>query len=146
MPSRVGESVEPLLTRLLNPDARVLVVDDNAVNRRLALALLERLGIGVSEAKNGEEAIAALTAMKYDLVLMDCQMPVMDGFEAARTVRDSSSSVLDHQVPIIAITANAQPGATQKCLAAGMNDYLAKPVDLKRLAGKLEHWLAAEAT
>jgi len=90
---------------------------------------------------NGLEALHALAATRYDLVLMDCQMPELDGFEATRRVRDHRSRVLDHDVPIVAMTANAMKGDREECLAAGMTDYLAKPIDVQALAAILERWL-----
>ncbi len=91
---------------------------------------------------NGIEAIESLSRQDYDLVLMDCQMPEMDGYQAAQSIRDPNSSVRNHNVPIIAMTANAMKGDREKCLAAGMNDYVAKPVDVRNLAEAIERNLA----
>jgi CheY-like chemotaxis protein len=96
----------------------------------------------VELADNGKIAIEMLAHQRYDLVFMDCQMPVMDGFDASGVIRDSQSDVLDHQVPIIAMTANAIKGDKERCIAAGMNDYLSKPVDSDKLALILKKWLA----
>lgn len=117
---------------------RALLVDDNAVNQKLGQRLLEKLGIHVTQAWNGLEAIEHLRQHHFDVVLMDCQMPEMDGFEATRTIRRANSTVLDSTVPIIAMTANALSGDRQECLGAGMNDYIAKPIDSKRLLAVLE--------
>jgi signal transduction histidine kinase/DNA-binding response OmpR family regulator len=112
---------------------RILVVEDNSVNQMVAVSLLKRLGLSADVAADGREAIAALELIPYDLVLMDCMMPVMDGYEATQEIRDPSSKVLDHAVPIVAMTANAMQGDRDHCLAAGMNDYIAKPVNRETL-------------
>ena len=116
---------------------RLLLVEDNFVNQRVAVYMLNKLGYEVDVALHGREAIGMLGNFDYDLVLMDCQMPEMDGFEATRTIRDRTSSVLDHEVPVIAMTANAFPEDRARALACGMNDFLAKPVDRTVLAGML---------
>ncbi len=124
---------------------RVLLAEDNPTNREVALAMLKKLGCRVDVAVTGREALTALERTRYDLVLMDCQMPVMDGFEAARRIRDPRSPVLDRSVPIIALTALAMPGDREKCLAAGMDDYLDKPVRAEELAARLSRWFPVNA-
>jgi len=119
---------------------RVLVVEDNIINQRLALTLLRRLGWTVSLACNGFDAIAALERENFGLVLMDVQMPVMDGFMATREIRRRFPS--ECQPAIIAFTANTLPGDRELCLAAGMDDYLSKPVDPAEMSAKLERWNA----
>jgi CheY-like chemotaxis protein len=121
--------------------ARLLLVEDNFVNQRVAVYMLSKLGAQVDVAKHGREAIDMLAKSGYDLVLMDCQMPEMDGFEATRIIRDRSSAVLDHEIPVIAMTANAFPEDRARALACGMNDFLAKPVDRPVLASMLDKWL-----
>src|SRR5882672_10496023 len=121
--------------------ARLLLVEDNFVNQRVAVYMLTKLGAQVDVAKHGREAIDMLGKCGYDLVLMDCQMPEMDGFEATRVIRDRSSAVLDHDIPVIAMTANAFPEDRARALACGMNDFLAKPVDRSLLASMLDKWL-----
>jgi CheY-like chemotaxis protein len=103
--------------------------------------MLTKLGHQVEVAKHGREAIDMLSKAEYDLVLMDCQMPEMDGFEATRIIRDHSSGVLDHAIPVVAMTANAFPEDRARALASGMNDFLAKPVDRSVLASMLAKWM-----
>ncbi len=124
--------------------ARILVVDDNIINQHVAAAMLKRFGLRADLVANGQEAIQALATLPYDLVLMDVQMPVMDGLEATRRVRNPRSSVLNHRIPIIAMTANAMPGDRDRSLYAGMNDFIAKPLQIQRLADILEAWLPRE--
>jgi signal transduction histidine kinase/ActR/RegA family two-component response regulator len=119
---------------------RVLLVEDNFVNQRVAVYMLSKLGVQVDVAKHGREAIEILSNACYDLILMDCQMPEMDGFEATLMIRDPSSSVLDHAVPVVAMTANAFPEDRARAIAAGMNDFLTKPVDRLVLEGMLAKW------
>ncbi len=122
-------------------DARVLVVEDNATNQKVARGMLEKFGIHIDVAGNGEEALRVLAQRPFDLVFMDCQMPVMDGFEATRRIRDAGSPVEDHDLPVIAMTANAMRGDRERCIRAGMDDYIAKPVDLAQLCRVLKRWL-----
>ncbi|MEP1447392.1 MAG: response regulator [Paraglaciecola sp.] len=127
-------------------NARVLVVEDNVINQVVAQSMLEQLGIQSDLAANGEEALKALESFPFDLVLMDCQMPVMDGFEATRHVRSPQSKVLDSSIPIIAMTANTMAGDREKCIDAGMNDFISKPVESFKLQQVLEHWLSKTIT
>ncbi len=120
---------------------RILVADDNVANQTVAQAILERLGHRADSVANGSEAVETLRAIPYDLVLMDCQMPEMDGYEATRVIRDPASKVLRSDIPIIALTANASAENRTKCLAVGMNDYLAKPIHPKQLAKMIEQWV-----
>jgi signal transduction histidine kinase/CheY-like chemotaxis protein len=116
----------------------VLVVEDNAVNRRVAVGLLQKLGYAVDAVTNGREAVERVAAAEYSLVLMDCQMPVMDGFDATREIRKRGC-----QIPIVALTARAMRDDEQQCLDAGMNDYLSKPIELKLLGAALARWAGA---
>ncbi len=122
--------------------ARVLIAEDNAINQRVFRAQLEKLGYVCHIVSDGAAAVAALQQHKYDLVLMDCQMPGMDGYEATRRIRESGR--LD--VPIVAITANAMNGDRERCIRAGMNDYLPKPLQLSRLAEVLAKWVSGPAS
>ena len=126
----------------------VLVVEDNPVNQEVALGMLAKLGVRAETADNGSEGLAALGAGHFDAVLMDCQMPVMDGYAATRELRARELAAGgDRHVPVIALTANAMQGDAERCLVAGMDDYLAKPFDPVRLEDILERWTtgAAEA-
>ena len=125
---------------------RLLLVEDNSINQRVALAILSRLGYRADAVANGREAVTALCRAPYDLVLMDCQMPEMDGYEATRAVRASGSPVLNPAIPIIAMTANAMQGDRERCLESGMDDYLTKPIGTKALAECLARHLSALAT
>jgi CheY-like chemotaxis protein len=123
--------------------SRVLLAEDNQVNQRIALRLLEKLGLRADAVMNGREAVAAMTATEYDLVLMDCQMPEMDGFEAAAIVRNRERN--GRHTPICALTANAMEGDRERCLAAGMDDYVSKPIGLEQLQRVIDRWVGGGA-
>ena len=118
---------------------RVLLVEDNVINQKVAVRMLERAEMLVDHAENGAEAVALAENGNYDIVLMDCQMPVMDGFSATRAIRSAERSS-GERVPIIAMTANAFEGDREGCMTAGMDDYLSKPVTFARLVDKLIPW------
>jgi signal transduction histidine kinase/CheY-like chemotaxis protein len=117
---------------------RVLLVEDNRVNQKVALGMLERLGCQVTTADNGREAVALFEPGRYDLILMDCQMPEMDGYAATAAIRGRQDG---KHIPIVALTAHAMEGDREKCLAAGMSDYLAKPIRPKSMHEVLGRWL-----
>ncbi len=121
---------------------RILLVEDNPTNQEVANGILQRLGWQSDVVSNGKQAVQVLESRHYDLVLMDLQMPEMDGYEATRRIRDPQSAVLDHNIPIIAVTADAMVEDAAKCLAGGMNDYISKPIDPAVLAEVVEKWLA----
>ena len=172
--SNTQSSPKPLITRHTVKEAqsqsrtKILVADDHAVNQQLMNLLLEKLGFASDVVSNGQEAIMAVSTGSYSLVLMDCQMPEMDGFEATKKIREEEkgkgtglgktdglietnspdasplTSAGSGRLPIIALTANAMPGDREKCLAAGMDDYLSKPVRPEELAAMLDHWLPSQ--
>jgi CheY-like chemotaxis protein len=121
--------------------SRLLLVEDNFVNQRVALYMLAKLGHQVDVAHDGREALERLRNQRYALILMDCQMPEMDGFEATKLIRDPNSGVLDPQVPIVAMTAHSFPDDRARSLACGMNDFLSKPVDQSTLSAMITKWL-----
>jgi len=137
-PRSIGTPPQPQL------QGRVLLAEDNPVNQELAAAMLKNLGLQVTMACNGAEALALLDAQAFDLVLMDCQMPVMNGYEATAALR-AREPAGGPRLPVIALTANALEGDRDQCLAAGMDDYLAKPYTKARLAEALGRWLPAHA-
>lgn len=125
--------------------AHVLLAEDNVVNQRIAVRLLEKLGCRVHTVASGSEALAALAHTDYDLVLMDCQMPDMDGYVATTTIRAREAATGMH-IPIIAMTANAMQGDRDRCLQAGMDDYVNKPVKSEQLLEMLRKWALPAAT
>ena len=134
----IGDRQHPPVVR---DDVRVLVGEDIVANQEVACAILEHAGYEADVVFDGKAAIEALGARSYDLVLMDCCMPVMDGFEATRSIRTSRSRVFNPEIPIIAVTALAMRGDREKCLEAGMNDYMSKPVDPAKLISMIQRCL-----
>jgi signal transduction histidine kinase/CheY-like chemotaxis protein/HPt (histidine-containing phosphotransfer) domain-containing protein len=126
--------------------ARILLVEDNPVNRRVVIEMLARAGFRADTAENGEEALRALASARYDLVLMDIQMPLMDGFEATRRIREREAASGEPRTPVIAMTAHALAGYREKCLSAGMDDYITKPVSRNELEAVLRRMLNGNGT
>jgi len=122
-------------------DARILVVEDNAVNMEVTTAMLEAIGCRVVGVENGQFAVEKIAAERFDLVLMDCQMPIMDGFEATRAIRAREAQVAEGRLPIIALTAHAMASDRQECLTAGMDDYLTKPIKPTMVRSRVRGWL-----
>ena len=133
----------PTGLRTVGSRPRVLVAEDNPVNQRVAVRMLERLGLGADVAADGREAIQSFSRQPYAAILMDCQMPELDGFEATARIR--AREVTGHHTPIIAMTAAAMRGDRERCLAAGMDDYLSKPITIESLQAVLERWLPLTA-
>ncbi|MBV1922344.1 MAG: response regulator, partial [Pseudomonadales bacterium] len=131
-------TLQPTPTSTVTPGTRVLVVEDNYVNKLVISGILKKMDLAVFSCNNGQEAVDFANHNEVDLILMDCQMPVMDGYEATRLIRKTSGPMA--QVPIIAVTANANPGDHLLCLEAGMNDYLKKPITHSLLAEKINKW------
>jgi signal transduction histidine kinase/ActR/RegA family two-component response regulator len=142
MVTAAGQEFQEMLREAGRSSVRILLVEDNAANLRVTQALLETLGCEVRTAVNGVQAVAAYRAGVFDLVLMDCQMPEMDGYQATGAIRQIES-MLGRSTPIVALTAHAMDGSREECLAAGMNDQLSKPLTLAVLTTKLLKWLAA---
>jgi signal transduction histidine kinase/HPt (histidine-containing phosphotransfer) domain-containing protein/ActR/RegA family two-component response regulator len=140
-PARPQQPVAPLsLTMEENRHVRILVAEDNLVNQAIAVKTMEKLGYQVDTATNGREALTIMECTPYHLVLMDCQMPEMDGYEATRMIRSGTGGI-NPAIPIIALTANAIKGDRENCLSAGMDDYLSKPFQSGDLAAKVQYWL-----
>jgi CheY-like chemotaxis protein len=130
-----------------NVEQRILIAEDNPVNRKLVLVQLRKLGYVADTVENGREAVAAAATGAHALVLMDCQMPELDGFAATAAIRSQEAQMINGQrrhLPIVAMTANAMQGDRESCLAAGMDDYLAKPVTTSQLKVMLERWLLTQ--
>jgi PAS domain S-box-containing protein len=134
----------PAVTERMSGTLRVLVVEDNITNQIVARKILEKLGHRADVAANGLEAIASIAKEPYEIVLMDCQMPELDGLEATRRIRSGEAGQDRRNIPIIAMTAHAMQGDREKCLEAGMNDYLPKPINATALAEALDRWLPGQ--
>jgi len=144
--ARMAPVEEPVPPVHAGRDARILVVEDNIANIKVAVRMIERLGYRADMAGNGLEAVSALGKLDYDAVLMDCQMPDMDGYEATRQIRRREQGNKERRhTPIIAMTASAMSGDRERCLAAGMDDYISKPIKLHVVAAVLERWLGTAA-
>lgn len=140
-----GNAAPMLSARRLQ--GRVLLAEDNLVNQQVAVGMCEAIGLAVEIAANGCEALKALSQSTYDLILMDCHMPEMDGFQATAEIRDHEQRTgADERIPIIALTANALQGDRERCLAAGMDDYISKPFTQAKLRAVLTTWLKSPLT
>ncbi len=121
---------------------RILIAEDNRTNQMVILKILNKLGYSADAVANGKEAVEALEIFPYAAVLMDCQMPELDGYDATRIIRNPESETLNHKVPVIALTASAMQGDRERCIKAGMDDYLSKPIDTQKLYEMLEKWIS----
>jgi CheY-like chemotaxis protein len=141
-----GQKIDPAaplvtshtLSEAKRGNPRILLTEDNPINQKIALHLLARFGFQADAVPNGQAAIEALATIPYDLVLMDVEMPEMDGYEATRTIRGPASKVLDHGVPVVAMTARAVDESRKACAAAGMDGYIAKPIQPDALLRVIE--------
>jgi CheY-like chemotaxis protein len=138
-PQAIREEVAPTPAQSLRRLSRILLAEDNKVNQRITLRLLEKLGIQADAVINGREAVEALAEHDYDLVLMDCQMPEMDGFEATLAIREKERN--GRRTPICALTANSMSSDRDQCLCAGMDDFMSKPIDLEQLQKTIDKWV-----
>jgi two-component system sensor histidine kinase/response regulator len=147
--SASGSQLQPLITRhelrvrRARTNNRILLAEDNAVNQKVATKILEKLDYRVDVAADGQAAVNAWQTGRYDLILMDCQMPELDGYEASREIRHREGD--GQHIPIIALTAHAMKGAEEECLAAGMDAYLTKPIDRDELDTLLARFLPETA-
>ena len=139
--STMGDAPNQVTADGLPVRARVLIVEDNEVNQKVALGFLKMIGCDTDVAWNGLQAIEQLSNSEFDLVLMDCMMPELDGYEATRRIRDGAAGEVRTKTPIIALTADDSPGARQNCLRSGMDDYMTKPVRVDKLREMLGIWL-----
>jgi len=137
----MGSSLQSMPFLKTASKIRILVAEDNPVNQKVAQAMLRKMGLRADVVANGKEAVNVLQIIPYDLLLMDCQMPEMDGFEAARVIRQTGSKALNPRIPIIAMTAATMRGDREKCIQAGMSDFIAKPFQKNELAKMLARWL-----
>jgi CheY-like chemotaxis protein len=144
--------VQPVVTKERSPSrytrSRVLLVEDNPVNQLVASRLLKTLGIDAQIADNGERAVQMIQRQAFDLVLMDCQMPEMDGYEATQAVRvweQRSAAATKRRLPVVALTANALAGDRERCVAAGMDGYLSKPITRDALSALVRQWLTPDS-
>jgi len=142
-PDPATTAASPANPPLVSRKYKILLAEDNEINKRITLRLLDKLGLTADAVMNGELAVAALEKKTYDMILMDCQMPGMDGYEATAAIRTREGK--SRHTPICALTANAMEGDREKCLAAGMDDYVSKPVSLEKLREALDRWLPGAA-
>ena len=129
------------LPSFIDTNARILLAEDNIVNQKMQPGILNKLGLNAEVVGTGEEAIQAAATGRFDLVTLDVQMPFVDGLEAARSIREAEAKLKSDMVPIVAMTAHALQGDRARCISAGMNDYLAKPISRRALCEILARWL-----
>ncbi len=140
---KTSDTARSVAPETVDSGRHILIAEDNQVNQRVAVLQLQQIGFTADVTSNGEEAVAAANKNKYDLILMDCQMPIMDGFLATREIRKAEIRT-GRRVPIVAMTAHAMEGDREKCIAEGMDDYISKPVNPTVLSAILEKWLQLE--
>jgi CheY-like chemotaxis protein len=130
----------PRLDHDLGFQPYILVAEDNPVNQKVVLNILAKMGLKADAVENGLQALEALERKTYHLVLMDCQMPEMDGYQSASAIR-KNKSILINSLPVVALTANAIEGERERCIDSGMNDFMTKPIQISELAQTLKKWL-----
>ena len=140
--STISLETVPTPLQRLGASPTILVVDDNAINRKIIRRQIQSLGFDVDEASDGLEALDSLAQNDYSLVLMDCQMPRLDGYDATRCLRIREGTT--RRTAVVAVTANTTPGNRKRCLAAGMDDFLSKPVTPQILEAAFRRWLPAD--
>jgi CheY-like chemotaxis protein len=141
-----GSDYKPYIDELQNsekkfPNKRVLLVEDNFINQKVASSMMERLEVSVDTAMSGQEAIEKFDSGHYDLIFMDCQMPGMDGFETTLAIRAQEQEKRLSKTVIVALTANAMEGDRKRCLDSGMDDYISKPISLYGISQVLDRWI-----
>jgi PAS domain S-box-containing protein len=141
VPNLTDENTSKQINTMPTFTGRVLIVEDNIINQQVIQGVLKNLGLHADVVNNGQEALQTLASIPYDLVLMDIQMPIMDGLEASRRIRAPDTAVLDATIPIIAMTARAMHGDREQCFAAGMTDYISKPLVVQEVLALLSQWL-----
>jgi CheY-like chemotaxis protein len=146
IPPMFGSAEQGNKLSVRSTNCHLLLAEDDHISQKIVQAFLMKLGYTADTVKNGREVLQALNEKDYALVLMDGMMPEMNGYEATTTIRNPSSPVRDHAIPIIALTANAMRSDREKCIAAGMDDYLAKPLEMSALAAMLDRWVPRRGT
>ena len=126
----------------IKPDKNIIIVEDDEINAELLVLMLNDIGFSPDVAENGKVFLDMISKNNYDLILMDCHMPVMNGYDATKQYRNSEDA--NTHIPIIAVTASAMPGDREKCLGSGMDDHIEKPVKLSLLKKTINHWLKSE--
>jgi len=140
------ESTTEKIPQINDRPLNILLVEDVKINVMVATAILTTMGHKVHTEENGSKALEALRTRDFDLIFMDCQMPEMDGYQCTRTLRDPASGVRNSRIPVIAMTAHAMSGDREKCLDAGMDDYITKPISIETVQNAIIRWQDKQST